>query len=325
MTFIKKPKMNLSNLSSMRLAFSQTLIELAGDNPNLYVVSADLKSSLTLDKFASKFRQRFIECGVAEANAAGVAAGLAKAGNTVFLASYACFSPAINWNTIKQSICYNNLNVKIIGSHGGLMTGELGATHQMLEDIALMRTLPNMEVFAPLDAVETVKIITTIARSKSPSYVRLVRPSSPVFSKENLPFTIGKSEIIKKGDDITIIGYGPILTLALNAQTKLDHSLKTKSPSFEIINCSSIKPLDHTTILASVKKTGRLIVVEDHQKNGGFGEAVASLILNTGLKCRFVHLAVDDQFGQSAKDYTVLWNHYGIGIENLITAVKNLL
>jgi len=302
-------------LSSIRQACADTLVKLATANPNLYVVSADLKSSLVLGKFASKFRHRFIECGVAENNAAGVAAGLAKSGKTVFLASYACFSPGLNWNTIKQSICYNRLNVKIIGSHGGLMTMDLGATHQMLEDVALMRTLPNMEVFAPLDAVETAKIISTIALSRSPAYVRLVRPSTPPFFTNNCKFTIGKSQILKTGKDVTILGYGPILLQAL----------EIRNWKLEIINCSSIKPLDSRTILTSVKKTHRLIVLEDHQKNGGLGEAVASLILSAGLKCQFIHLAVDNQFGRSGKDYNELYNYYGIGQNDLINAIKKIL
>ena len=307
--------MSSNNLFSIRQACSDTLVKLATDNPNLYVVSADLKSSLSLDKFASKFRRRFIECGVAENNAAGVAAGLAKSGKTVFLATYACFSPGLNWNTIKNSICYNHLNVKIIGSHGGLMTMDLGASHQMLEDIALMRSLPNMEVFAPLDAPETVKIITAAAFSRSSAYIRLVRPSTPIFFDQRCQFTIGKSQIIKTGKEVTVLGYGPILLEALS----LNHS------SLEIINCSSIKPLDTKTILKSIKKTHRLIVLEDHQKNGGLGEAVSSLVLSSGIKCQFIHLAVDNQFGRSAKDYNELYDHYGIGQKDLINAVKKIL
>ena len=308
----------MSEILSVRQAFSQTLIDLASNNPNLYVVSADLRSSLTLDKFASRFRSRFIECGVAENNAAGVAAGLAKSGKTVFLATYACFSPGINWNTIKQSICYNKLNVNIIGSHAGLMTNELGATHQMLEDVALMRALPGMEVFAPLDAYETAKIITAVSRSRHPSYVRLVRPSTPAFFNPRYSFTIGKSTVIKKGDDVTIAGYGPILLSALDAQT-------ATSATVEIINCSSISPLDTDTLIKSVKKTGRLIVIEDHQKAGGLGEAIASLILTEHLSCRFVHLAVDGQFGQSGKDYQELFSHYHIGLEDLKNSIKKIL
>jgi transketolase len=307
--------MNSNKLSSIRQACADTLVKLAAANPDLYVVSADLKSSLLLNKFASKFRHRFIECGVAENNAAGIAAGLAKSGKTVFLASYACFSPGLNWNTIKQSICYNRLNVKIIGSHGGLMTMDLGATHQMLEDIALMRSLPNMEVFAPLDAAETAGIISAVAFSRSPAYIRLVRPSTPPFFTGSCKFTIGKSPILKTGRDVTVLGYGPILLEALTL----------KRPSVEIINCSSIKPLDSKTILASVTKTHRLIVLEDHQKNGGLGQAVASLILSSGLECQFVHLAVDDRFGRSGKDYNELYDYYGIGQKDLINAVKKIL
>jgi transketolase len=304
-----------NNLTSIRQACADTLIKLAADNDQLYVVSADLKSSLLLDKFASKFRHRFIECGVAENNAAGVAAGLAKSGKTVFLATYACFSPGLNWNTIKQSICYNHLPVKIIGSHGGLMTADLGATHQMLEDIALMRALPEMEVFAPLDAMETVKIITAVAFSRSPSYIRLVRPSTPSFFKSDVKFTIGKSQLLKSGQDITVLGYGPILLEALNL----------KKYKLEIINCSSLKPFDSETILRSVKKTGRCLVIEDHQKNGGLGEAIASLILSAGLKCKFVHLAVDNQFGHSAKDYNELYDYYRIGPRGLENSIKKIL
>ena len=311
--------------NSIRQSFGDTLVKLAKTNKNIYVVSCDLKSSLFLNDFAKKFPQRFIECGVAETNAAGVAAGLAKTGKTVFLTSFACFSPAINWNTIMQSICYNNSNVKIIGSHAGLLSTDLGATHQMLEDLSLMRSLPNMEVFSPLDALETTKIIKTIAYSKKPSYVRLVRPTTPNLFDSKLNFTIGKSHILQPGKDITVVGYGPILEEAFQVQAKLNLNDKYKKNSLEIINCSSIKPLDTATILKSVKKTGRLIFLEDHQKNGGLGEAVASLILENNLSCKFIHLAVDDSFGRSAKTYQELYNYYGIGVENLLSAVKKIL
>ena len=307
--------MKQTELTSIRAAFSETLIKLASENPNLFVVSCDLKSSVSLDKFASKFRNRFVECGVAENNAAGISAGLSKSGKTVFLVTYASFSPAINWATIRQSICYNNLPVKIIGSHGGLATGELGATHQMLEDISLMRALPNMEVFAPVDAAETEKIITAVAHSRSPSYVRLVRPSTPIVSKPNQSFTIGKSQILQTGTDITIAGFGPILHEALTI----------KKHSLEIINCSSIKPLDTKTIIGSVQKTKKIIVIEDHQKNGGLGEAIASTLITNGVKCQFIHLGVDNQFGRSAKDYNELYDFYHIGKGDLIKAIKNLL
>ncbi len=319
------------NTNSIRQSFGETLTKLAKNNKNIYVVSADLKSPLSLNDFAKKFPRRFIECGVAETNAAGIAAGLAKTGKTVFMTSFACFSPAINWNTIKQSICYNKTNVKIIGSHAGLLSTNLGATHQMLEDISLMRTLPNMEVFSPLDAIETEKIVKAITFSKKSAYLRLVRATTPNLFDPKLNFTIGKSHVLKKGKDITIIGHGPILEEAFQVQAKIQLEAPRhcgaplENISLEIINCSSIKPLDTVTILKSVKKTGRLICLEDHQKNGGLGEAVASLVLSKNLPCKFIHLAVDNSFGCSAKTGQELYDYYGIGVNNLIDAIKKIV
>lgn len=316
---------SLSNFStqSMRQTFGQTLDQLAKNNSNLYVVSMDLKSSLFLSDFALHYPNRFIECGVAESNAAGVAAGLAKSGKTVFLCSFACFSPSINWAVIRQSICYNNLDVKIVGSHAGLMTAELGATHQSLEDIALMTSLPNMDVIAPLDSLETQKITSVLAKSRRPAYLRLVRPATPVLSNSKVSFTIGKSTILKKGEDITIIGYGPILSQAFEAQSVLQN--QKPNVSLEIINCSSIKPVDFSTISKSVKKTRRLICLEDHQKNGGLGQIVASYFLSSKIRPKFIHLGVDNRFGRSAKDFQQLYNYYGISKNSLLTAIKKIL
>lgn len=305
-----------SNLLSMREAFADTLFDLAKDDPNLYVVSVGLRPSVMLDKFALRYKTRFIECGVAENNAAGISAGLAKSGKNVFLCTYACFSPGINIATIKQSICENNLPVKIIGFHGGLLTGELGASHQMLEDIALMRSLPTMEVFAPIDAIETVKITKVLAKSNHPTYMRLVRPDTPECYPHKKGFTIGKSQILESGKDVTILGYGPILTQAIGLNLK---------PSLEIINISSIKPLDENIIIKSVKKTGRCLVIEDHQMMGGLGEAVATLILKSGLKCKFAQIGVDNQFGKSSLDPLDLYRLYGLSPADIITKIKYLM
>ncbi len=304
-------------ISSIRQAFSETLFDLAVKNPNIYVVDIGLRPSLYLDKFAARFKSRFIECGVAESNAAGVAAGLSASGKTVFLTSFACFSPALNWAVIKQSICYNQQNVKIVGSHAGLMSGDLGATHQMLEDIALMRCLPSLEVFAPIDALEMKKMLPVLASSPRPAYLRLFRPPTIEVYPLKLSFTIGKSHLIRSGSDITVLGYGPILTQLFSDDFK--------KFSLEIINCSSIKPLDSETILKSVKKTGRCLVIEDHQKNGGLGDAVSNLIVISGIKCKFIHLAVDDSFGQSAKSYFDLYHHYGLSPLAIIESLKKLL
>lgn len=305
-----------SNLQSMRSAFSETLFDMAKNDPNLYIISSGLRPSVMMDKFALRYKTRFIECGVAENNAAGVAAGLAKSGKNVFLCTYACFSPGINLATIKQSICENKLPVKIIGFHGGLLTGELGASHQMLEDIALMRSLPTMEVFAPLDSTETAKMTRILALSKHPTYMRLVRPDSPTVFPHKKSFTIGKSEILQSGKDVTVLGYGPILTQAI------DLKLKT---TLEIINISSIKPLDENTILKSIKKTGRCLVIEDHQMIGGLGEAVATLILKSGLKCKFAQIGVDNQFGRSSIDHLDLYRLYGLSTTDIITKINYLI
>ncbi len=300
----------------MRKAFGETLFSLALKNPNLYVVDADLYPSLYLSDFKDRFKSRFIEVGVAENNAAAIAAGLSATGKTVFLTSFACFSPAINWATIRQSICYNRHPVKIIGSHAGLMSADLGASHQMLEDIALMRTLPNMEVFAPLDSEEVKTMLPVIAHSQAPAYLRLVRPDTPLVTSGR-SFTIGKSHFLKRGDKVTILGYGPILTqLLLPDFDKF---------SLDIINCSSLKPLDEKTILESIKKTSRCLVIEDHQQNGGLGEAVSKLILTSGIKCKFIHLGINDSFGQSAHNYFDLYHHYALSPLAIIESLKKLL
>jgi transketolase len=180
-----------------------------------------------------------------------------------------------------------------------------------------------MEVFAPLDAFETHKITSILVKSRRPAYLRLVRPSTPVLSNSKMGFTIGKSTILKKGKDVTIIGYGPILSQAFEVQSILQN--QKPNISLEIINCSSIKPLDYLTIYKSVKKTKRLICLEDHQKNGGLGQLISSYFLSSKIKPKFIHLAVDNQFGRSAKDVQQLYNYYGIGKNNLLTAIKKIV
>ncbi len=301
--------------------FGSVMLELGRTNPNFYIVDADLASSLRLLPFKEKFPNRFIEVGVAEANMAGIAAGLAKTGKTVFITSFACFSPGNNYHVLRQSICYNNASVVIVGSHAGLASTDLGATHQMTEDVALMSSLPNMQVFSPLDSQELAKILPVLALSKSPAYLRLYRGFSTNFFSPKSNFTIGSSHIVQKGSKITILGYGPILELAFKM---VQHNPMWQG-LLEIINISSLKPLDIRTILTSIAKTNRLIVLEDHQKNGGLGQMVSSLCLENNLHPSFVHLAIDNQFGQSAKTRYELWDHYGIGQSDLVSAIKKLL
>ena len=306
-------KSTTGELSSIRQAFGDTIFQLGSKNPNLYVVSIGLRSSLCLDKFANKFKSRFIEAGIAENNATGIAAGLAKAGKKVILASFACFSPAINWAVIKQSICYQELPVVIVGSHTGLMSTDLGATHQMLEDVALMQTMPGMQVYAPLDATETKLITESLVNQPHPAYLRLVRPQTELSYPPKLHFTAGHSQVLRRGTQATIIGYGPILNQALSLDKKY---------SVDVINCSSLKPFDSDTIMASVKKTKKLICLEDHQANGGFGQTVAAFLASHSLTFQFIHLAVNDSLGTSAKDYQQLYSHYHLDQSALIKAIK---
>lgn len=304
---------------SMREAFASTLTKLAATHSKIYVVDIDLRDSLKLGTFAKKYKSRFIQVGVAEQNAAAIAAGLALSGKTVFLTSYAAFSPSLNWGVIRQSICYNQAKVIIVGSHAGLMTDELGATHQSLEDIALMRALPDIDVFSSADARQVRKILPVIIHGPRPAYLRLVRADFPNFTDPKSSFTIGRARVLKRGSDLTIVGHGPILRNALLADQQL------KNISLEIINSPSIQPLDEKTILRSVKKTKHLITIEDHQVEGGLGEAIAPLLLKSNLNAKMKLLAVQDEFGQSARDYQKLWDHYGLAVQDIIETAKNLL
>ncbi len=301
----------------MRAAFGETMVKMAKNNKKLYVVDAGLYPSLGLTKFKRRFPNRFVEVGVAETNAAGVAAGIAKAGNTVYLATYGCFSPSINWNTIKQSIGYNRLDVKLVGSHAGLMTTDLGATHQALEDLALARVIPGLQVFCPIDAVETTKIMEAITYSHIPAYLRLVRQKTDIYYPNNLGFTIGKSHVLRAGREVTLLGHGPILGMAMK--------IKLTGVTVEVINCSSVKPLDEETILRSAEKTRRVVVVEDHSKVGGLGEAVAGVVAKSGLGLKFCQMGIDNRYGQSGKDFNTLYSHYGIGAQDIELAIKQIL
>jgi len=288
-------------LRSTRDGFGKILLRLAAKESRIVVVSADLASSMRVKEFAERYPQRFFEVGVAEQNAAGVAAGLSLEGKVVFLVSFACFSPGLNWGQIRQSICLNNANVKIIGGHGGLATGVDGATHQSLEDIALMRVLPQMKVFVPLDYNQTKKIMGVVVREEGPCYVRLTRPDTAIW--DDHPFKMGKAEILKRGSKLTLIGCGPVL-----AETIV--RFKKELRGVEVINCPTIKPLDEKRILVSVRKTKQVITIEDHQKDGGLGSVVAELLAENKVGARLIRFGVEDKFGESARDFHQLWERY---------------
>jgi len=300
-----------------RNGYGEGVVEAGKADENVVVLCADLTESTRSEDFSKKFPKRFFQMGVAEQNMAGVAAGLALNGKVPFIASYAVFSPGRNWDQIRVSICYSEANVKIVGAHAGLSVGPDGATHQALEDIALMRVLPNMTVLNPCDYEEALKATVAAAKHKGPVYIRLAREGTPVFTTKDTPFEIGKAETFMEGRDITIFSTGPILYEAMKAAKELEEKHKI---SCEVVNVSTIKPLDTKTILAAARKTRKVVTVEEHQENGGLGGAVAEL-LSQEFPVEMKIIGVKDTFGESG-DPKELWEKYGISMHNIVAEIK---
>jgi len=301
-----------------RKGFGQGLVKAGEADDNVVALCADLTESTQISLFADKFPERFIEVGVAEQNLVTVGSGLAAQGKIPFVSSYAAFSPGRNWEQIRTTVCLNDRPVKIIGAHAGLYTGKDGATHQMLEDIALMRALPNMVVLAPCDAVEAEKVTLAMAKDKRPNYMRLAREGIPVVTTTETPFEIGMAYVFEPGSDVTIIATGTMTFVALRAADQLfKHGIDA-----EVIHCPTIKPLDAVTILRSVKKTGRVITVEEHQINGGLGGAVAEF-LGEHHPVPLRRMGIQDKFGQSG-DPKELLEHYGLTSKHIAAAAHEL-
>jgi transketolase len=294
--------------------------EAAEKDSNVVVLTGDLTESTRSQTFKERFPEKFIEVGVAEQNMAGIAAGMALSGKTPFIASYATFNPGRNWDQVRVSICYSKANVKIIGAHAGLSVGPDGATHQALEDIAITRVLPNLIVLSPCDYIEAKKATITAAKHKGPVYIRLARDKTPVFTTDKTKFEIGKATTLMEGGDITIIGTGPILYEALLAAKELKDN---RNITCEVINVSSIKPLDEETIIKAAKKTGRVVTVEEHQKAGGLGSAVAELLAQKA-PVPMKLLGIDDNFGESGK-YSELLEKFGLSAHHIEIEVRNFL
>jgi transketolase len=265
-----------------------------GEDERVVVVSADLAESVKIAKFGDTYPDRFVEVGVAEQNMAGVAAGLSFVGLIPFMASYAAFSPGRNWEQIRVSIALSRANVKVIGSHAGVSVGVNGPSHMGTEDIALMRVLPNLVVLAPADASECEAAVIAAYQHTGPVYIRTCRPDSPVFLKPR-EFNIGKADVLREGRDITVVACG----IQVHQSMVLAESLAKIGIECEVINASSIKPIDAETILYSAEKTKRVVTIEDHQVAGGLGGAVAELLGQVGIKQ--LRLGINDQFGVSGK------------------------
>lgn len=288
----------------IRKGFGRGLLEAGKIDENVVAACADLTDSTQISLFAEAFPERFIEIGVAEQNLATVGSGLAAMGKIPFVSSYAAFSPGRNWEQIRTTICLNDRPVKIVGSHAGLYTGPDGATHQMLEDIALMRVLPNMVVIAPGDSIEAEKATLALAKDKRPGYLRLARDASPIITTENTPFEIGKAYTFCEGKDLTIISTGTMTYQAMVAAEKL---YKTGIDA-EVLHVPTIKPLDGVSIIKSVNKTNRVITVEEHQVAGGLGGAVAEM-LSEEHPVKIRRIGVSNQFGESGKPDELLEKH----------------
>ncbi|NYZ77587.1 transketolase family protein, partial [Candidatus Micrarchaeota archaeon] len=254
-----------------REGIGKALAEEGAKNENIWVLSADVAESTRVNEFAEKFPKRFVQLGVAEQNMAGVASGIASIGKVAVISAYAVFSPGRNWDQIRVSICYNDSNVKIHGSHSGLTVGPDGASHQALEDIAITRTLPNLVVMAPADAVEAEKMMLAALAHRGPVYIRTSRDKTPTFTTERTPFEIGKANVCRDGNDVAIIAHGLQVYQSLLAAEEL----AKEGIDAAVIDCHTIKPIDKETIVKYARKTGLVVTAEEHQVHGGMGSAVA--------------------------------------------------
>lgn len=302
-----------------RSGFGAGLSELGKTNPNVVALCADLTGSLKMDAFEKEHPDRFFQIGIAEANMMGIAAGLTIGGKIPFTGTFANFSTGRVYDQIRQSIAYSDKNVKICASHAGLTLGEDGATHQILEDIGLMKMLPNMVVINPCDYNQTKAATIAIAKHHGPVYLRFGRPTVPNFTQADQNFEIGKAVMLNEGTDVTIIATGHLVWKAIEAGEKLAE----KGINAEIINIHTIKPLDNEAILKSVKKTKCVVTAEEHQMNGGLGDSVAQL-LSRQLPSPQEFVAVNDSFGESGTP-DQLMTKYGLDTINIIEAVERVM
>jgi transketolase len=309
-------------MKSIRDGFGQALVEFGEKNPDVVVLTADLAESTRVKEFAEKFPDRFFQVGVAEQGLVTIAAGMAEAGKIPFTTSYAVFSPGRTFEQIKVTAALNDVPVKIVGAHAGFGASMYGATHESLEDIAMMRVIPNMVVVSPCDYEEAKKATLTIAKNGRPSYLRLERPETPVITKPSDAFEIGKANILRSSESpqVAIIGIGSLLSEALAAAEELEESgIETI-----VINSHTIKPIDEQAIIRAAKTAGAVVTVEEHQVVGGLGSAVAE-VLAQNYPFPIEMVGVDDSFGESARDYKELRKKFGLTKENIIEKIKTAI
>jgi|SRR6185436_3925225 len=312
-------KYSFTEKKDTRSGFGAGLLELGRTNPHVVALCADLTGSLKMDAFQKEFPERFFQVGIAEANMMGIAAGLTIGGKIPFTGTFANFSTGRVYDQVRQSIAYSNKNVKICASHAGLTLGEDGATHQILEDIGMMRMLPHMTVICPCDYNQTKAATIAIAKHVGPVYLRFGRPSWPVFTEANEKFEIGKAVVMNEGNDVSIFATGHMVWKAIEAGMKLAEM----GIDAEIINIHTIKPLDEKAVLKSVKKTKCAVTAEEHQVNGGLGDAI-SHILSKNFPSPLEMVAVNDTFGESGTPDQLL-EKYGLSSANIVAAVEKVM
>jgi transketolase len=297
-----------------RSGFGEGLTELGRTNPSVVALCADLIGSLKMDAFKKENPDRFFQTGIAEANMIGIAAGMTIGGKIPFTGTFAIFSTGRVYDQIRQSVAYSNKNVKICASHAGLTLGEDGATHQVLEDIGMMKMLPNMTVVVPADFNQTKQATIAIAEHNGPVYLRFGRPVMPIFVKPDAEFVIGKGDVLQEGTDVTIIACGHLVWKSIEAI----QILEAQGVSVELINMHTIKPLDVQAILKSVGKTGCVVTAEEHMANGGLGDSVAQ-VLAQHMPSPQEYVAVNDSFGESGTPMELM-TKYGIDAQNVVDA-----
>lgn len=312
-------KFDIQNVKDTRSGFGAGLSELGKTHPNVVALCADLTGSLKMDAFQKEHPERFFQVGIAEANMIGLAAGLAIGEKIPFTGTFANFSTGRVYDQIRQSVAYSNKNVKICASHAGVTLGEDGATHQILEDIGLMKMLPNMVVINPCDFNQTKAATIAIADYEGPVYLRFGRPAVPNFTPADQKFEIGKALMLNEGTDVTIFATGHLVWKAIEA----GHILAEKGISVELINIHTIKPLDAEAVLNSVRKTRAVVTAEEHQMNGGLGDSICQLLARE-LPTPVEMVAVNDSFGESGTP-DELMKKYGLEVEHIVAAVEKVL
>ncbi|WP_088227154.1 transketolase C-terminal domain-containing protein [Desulfosporosinus sp. FKB] len=309
----------MANKVATRDAYGKALLILGKENPNVVVLDADLSKSTKTAEFGKNYPERFFNMGIAEGNLLGTAAGLAAAGKVPFASSFAIFATGRAFEQIRNSIAYPKLNVKIAATHAGISVGEDGGSHQAIEDVAIMRALPNMVVLVPADGEETRQMVLAAAEYEGPVYIRMGRLEVPVLFGEDYHFEIGKAKVLKEGTDVAIMANGLMVAAALEAA----ELLAGEGISVSVVNVSSVKPLDEETILRVAKETRAVVTAEEHNIIGGLGSAIAE-ILGEKLPTPMVRVGLKDSFGESGRPYELL-EKYGLGKEGLVKAVREAL